>query len=86
MGEGQLRAEAELRAIRDALFVLGKPATADEIAALIGSTAEQVGRRLRSCGPSCPRPEWRRFNFDPLAGRWSLTAGSRQEAERAAKP
>jgi hypothetical protein len=81
----QVIAAAQLAAIRDALYLLGKPATPAEIGKLTSLPLEVVGRRLKQAGPGTLRPEWRRFNFDRLSGCWSLTAGARQEAESARK-
>jgi hypothetical protein len=81
----QVIAATQLAAIRDALYLLGKPATPAEISELTALSLEIVSRRLKQAGPGTLRPEWRRFNFDRLSGRWSLTAGARQEAESARK-
>jgi hypothetical protein len=77
-------AAAHLALVRDALYVLGSPATLDQLCELVDLPADVIRRRLNANGPGSFRTEWKRFEYDRAQKLWSLTRIGEREAEAAA--
>lgn len=72
-------ARDQLLAISETLYLAGRGGlTPEQIATQTALPLDLVKRRLNSCGPGCVTLGFRRFAYDKLAGRWTLTLGGEQ--------
>lgn len=81
----QAIAIAQVAVIRDALYVLSRPATVAELVEYVNLPVDVVKRRLNQNGSCAYRPEFQIFKFDKSSGLWTLTGLGKWVAEEAAK-